>query len=251
MLTIRIIPCLDVDEGRVVKGVRFEDLKSAGDPVRLARQYNDQGADELVFLDIGASPRSRRTMIEVVEKVSREVFIPLTVGGGIRSVTDMRDALNAGADKVAVCTACLEDPDLLVQGSRVFGRQCLVLSIDAKRNGDRWFAYTHGGRRDTGRDAVEWAKTGAALGAGEILLNSIDQDGTRQGYDLDLTSRVASEVAVPVIASGGAGTMEQIRDAVVKGRADAVLLASLLHFQERTIAQIKGYLARGGVNVRW
>jgi cyclase len=251
MLTIRVIPCLDVDEGMVVKGIKFNDLKAAGDPAKLARIYNDQGADELVFLDIGASPRRRKTMVEVVEKVSREVFIPFTVGGGIRSVADMRDVLNAGADKVALCTAVLENPDLLVQGGQVFGRQCLVLSIDAKKDGEKWFAYSHGGRRNTGRDAIEWAKAGAALGAGEILLNSIDQDGTRQGYDLDLTRRIAAEVAVPVIASGGAGTLEQIRDAVTLGRADAVLLASLLHFNEQTVAQIKEYLARKGVNVRW
>jgi cyclase len=251
MLTIRVIPCLDVDEGMVVKGVKFNDLQAAGDPVKLARVYNDQGADELVFLDIGASPGRRKTMIDVVEKVSRQVFIPFTVGGGIRSVPDMRDVLNAGADKVALCTAALENPDLLAQGSRAFGRQCLVLSIDAKKEGAKWIAYSHGGRRNTGRDAIEWAKTGAALGAGEILLNSIDQDGTREGYDLELTHRIATEVAVPVIASGGAGTLEQIRDAVTLGKADAVLLASLLHFKRHTIAQIKEYLAQKGVNVRW
>lgn len=251
MLTIRVIPCLDVDEGRVLKGVKFRDLRTAGDPCVLAKIYNDQGADELVFLDIGASPKSRRTMIDVVEDVSRQVFIPLTVGGGVRTVEDMRRVLNAGADKVAVCTAAVKDPDLLARGSRVFGRQCIVLSIDAKKEGEKWFAYSHGGRRNTGRDAIEWAKTGAILGAGEILLNSIDQDGTRQGYDLELTRRIAAEVAVPVIASGGAGTLEQIRDAVTLGRADAVLLASLLHFNEHTIAQIKGYLAKKGVKVRW
>jgi len=251
MITVRIIPCLDVDEGRVVKGVKFKNFQTAGDPCELAKGYNDQGADELVFLDIGASPKSRKTMLDVVEKVSRQVFIPFTVGGGIRTVDDMRSALNAGADKVAVCTAALQNPDLLVQGSRVFGRQCIVLSIDAKKDGNRWFAYSHGGRRQTGQDAVAWAKKGAALGAGEILLNSIDQDGTRQGYDLELTCRVAETVAVPVIASGGAGTLNQIRDAVVLGKADAVLLASLLHFNSHTIAKIKEYLEKKGVRVRW
>lgn len=251
MLTVRVIPCLDVDEGRVLKGVKFTDLQPAGDPVALARAYNDQGADELVFLDIGASPGSRKTMIDVVERVSRQVFIPFTVGGGIRTVDDMRQALNAGADKVAVCTAALENPDLLIEGSRIFGRQCLVLSIDAKKEGDRWSAYSHGGRRNTGRDAVEWAVQGVRLGGGEILLNSIDQDGTRQGYDLELTRRVSEQVKVPVIASGGAGTLDQIRDAVTLGKADAVLVASLLHFNVNTVRDIKEYLQREGVNVRW
>jgi cyclase len=250
MLTIRVIPCLDVDEGRVVKGVQFKNLRTAGDPCLLAKAYNDQGADELVFLDIGASPKIRKTMIDVVENVSRQVFIPFTVGGGIRSVDDMRNVLNAGADKVAVGTAALENPALLSQGSRIFGRQCIVLSIDAKKEGDRWYAYSHGGRRNTGQDAIEWAKKGANLGAGEILLNSIDQDGTRQGYDLKLTRQVAETVAVPVIASGGAGTLDQIRAAVIEGKAEAVLLASLLHYNKNTIADIKKYLARKGVSVR-
>jgi len=251
MLTIRVIPCLDVDEGRVLKGVKFKDLQPAGDPCELARAYNDQGADELVFLDIGAAPKSRKIMIDVVEDVSRQVFIPFTVGGGIRTVDDMRRVLNAGADKVAVCTAALENPDLLTQGSRIFGRQCIVLSIDAKKEENGWFAYTHGGRRNSGQDAIDWAKKGAVLGAGEILLNSIDQDGTRLGYDLELTRRVAEAVAVPVIASGGAGTLDQIRDAVQLGKADAVLLASLLHFNANTVADIKKYLEQKGVNVRW
>ena len=251
MLTVRVIPCLDVDEGQVVKGVKFTDLQPAGDPVALARAYNDQGADELVFLDIGASPGNRKTMIDVVERVSRQVFIPLTVGGGIRTVEDMRQVLNAGADKVAVCTAALDDPGLLTKGSRVFGRQCLVLSIDAKKEGDHWLAYSHGGRRNTGRDAIEWAVQGVNLGCGEILLNSIDQDGTRQGYDLELTRRISSRVKAPVIASGGAGTLAQIRDAVTQGLADAVLLASLLHFDMHTVREIKGYLEREGVSVRW
>jgi cyclase len=251
MLTVRVIPCLDVDDGRVVKGVKFTDLLPAGDPVARARSYYQQGADELVFLDIGASPGRRRTMIDVVEKVSRQVFIPLTVGGGIRTVEDMRLVLAAGADKVAVCTAGLEDPGLLREGARIFGRQCLVLSLDAKREGDRWLAYSYGGRRNTGRDAVEWAACAAELGCGEILLNSIDQDGTRQGYDLELLRRVGGRVKVPVIASGGAGSLAQVRDAVTLGRADAVLVASLLHYGVNTVRDIKTYLEREGVAVRW
>lgn len=251
MLTVRVIPCLDVDEGRVVKGVKFTDLLPAGDPVERAREYYEQGADELVFLDIGASPGSRRTMIDVVEKVSRQVFIPLTVGGGIRTVEDMRLVLAAGADKVAVCTAALEDPGLLREGARIFGRQCLVLSLDAKSEGDRWLAYSYGGRRNTGRDAVEWAAGAAELGCGEILLNSIDKDGTRQGYDLELLRRVGGRVKVPVIASGGAGSLAQVRDAVTLGRADAVLVASLLHYGVNTVREIKTYLEREGVAVRW
>lgn len=250
MLATRIIPCLDVDEGRVVKGVQFQDLVDAGDPVALARHYNDQHADELVFLDIGASHKSQQTMLDVVERVSREVFIPLTVGGGIRTVADMHNALHAGADKVAMCTSAIQRPELLTEGARRFGAQCMVLSIDAKRHGDTWYAYTHGGRRKTDVDAIEWARRGMELGAGEILLNSIDMDGTRAGYDLELTRRVGEAVTIPVIASGGAGTLDQIADAATKGRADAVLLASLLHYGEYTIDDIKRHLAQKGVTVR-
>ena len=251
MTTVRIIPCLDVDEGRVVKGIKFSELRDAGDPVALARRYQEQNADELVFLDIGASHLSRETMLSIVEQVSQQVFIPLTVGGGIRSVEDMRRALQAGADKVAVCSAALRDPQLLAEGAAKFGAQCIVLSIDAKRTENGWHAYTHGGRRDSGRDVLAWAREAEALGAGEILLNSIDMDGTQAGYDLELTRRVAEAVNIPVIASGGAGTLPQIRDAVAQGKADAVLLASLLHYGEFTVNDIKSYLADNQVEVRW
>ncbi len=251
MLATRIIPCLDVDEGRVVKGIKFKSIRDAGDPVELARFYNEQRADELIFLDIGASYKSRKTMIEVVRQVSAEVFIPLTVGGGIRSVEDMRNILMAGADKIAMCTSAIKNPNLLSEGAEIFGAQCIVLSIDAKREGDSWHAYTHGGRHDSGLDAIEWAHKAETLGAGEILLNSIDMDGMRQGYDLELNARVSETVRIPVIASGGAGNVQQMAEAVQLGKADAVLLASLLHFGEYTISQIKQELQEQGVVVRW
>jgi len=251
MLATRIIPCLDVDEGKVVKGIKFKEIKEAGDPVELAREYNRQGADELVFLDIGASYMSREIMADVVKAVSREVFIPLTVGGGIRSVEDMRNILISGADKVAMCTSAIKNPGLLSEGAKAFGSQCIVLSIDAKKDGDSWFAFTHGGRTNSGLNALDWAKKGEELGAGEILLNSIDMDGTKSGYDIELTRRVSESVSIPVIASGGAGTLQQVFEAVSKGKADAVLLASLLHFGEYTITDIKNYLQDTGVNVRW
>lgn len=250
MLATRIIPCLDVEDGRVVKGIKFKNIRDAGDPVELAAIYNQQGADELTFLDIGASYRSREIMIEVVEKVSSQVFIPLTVGGGIQEVADMRRILNAGADKVAICTAAIKNPSLLSEGAEKFGSQCIVLSIDAKREGDSWCAFVNGGRVNSGIDALEWAKNGEQLGAGEILLNSIDMDGTRQGYDLELTRKVSELVNIPVIASGGAGTMEQMYDAIVPGKADAVLLASLLHYGEYTVQDIKKFLKNKGVMVR-
>jgi cyclase len=250
MLATRVIPCLDVLDGRVVKGVRFKGVRDAGDPVELAKLYNDQGADELTFLDIGASYRGREIMAEVVERVSREVFIPLTVGGGIRSVEDMRGILNAGADKVSVCTAAIRDPALLSAGAEVFGSQCIVLSADVKRVGEGWHAYVNGGRDDTGLDGLEWIEQAVSLGAGEVLLNSIDMDGTKAGYDLELTRRVSELVRVPVIASGGAGTLQQVADAVIEGQADAVLLASLLHYGEYTIPEIKAYLREQGVRVR-
>ncbi|MEE4311927.1 MAG: imidazole glycerol phosphate synthase subunit HisF [candidate division KSB1 bacterium] len=250
MLAKRIIPCLDVEKGRVVKGIKFKDLIDAGNPVELARMYNQQGADELTFLDIGASYQSREIMVDVVEQVSSQVFIPLTVGGGIREVADMRRILKAGADKVAVCTAALKNPNLLSEGAEIFGSQCIVLSIDAKRDGDSWSAYKNGGRDNTGIDAIEWAVRGEKLGAGEILLNSIDMDGTKQGYDLELNRIVSESVNIPVIASGGAGTLEQMYEAVELGKADAVLLASLLHFGEFTVADIKNYLREKGVVVR-
>ncbi len=250
MLAKRIIPCLDVDNGRVVKGIKFKNIKDAGDPVEMAREYNDQGADELTFLDIGASYKSREIMIDVVEHVSSEVFIPFTVGGGIREVADMRKILKAGADKVAICTAAIKNPDLITEGARIYGSQCIVLSIDAKRDGGFWYAFTHGGRNNTGIDVLEWAREGESRGAGEILLNSIDMDGMKQGYDLELTRKVSESVNIPVIASGGAGTLKQMLDAISIGKGDAVLLASLLHYGEFTISEIKHYLKEKGVCIR-
>jgi cyclase len=257
MLAKRIIPCLDVDDGRVVKGVKFKGIEDAGDPVLLARRYNDEGADELTFLDIGASFKSRATLLEVVRSVAAEVFIPLCVGGGIRSVEDMREAMNAGADKVSVCTSALERPELLYEMARACGSQCVVLSIDAARWGyDRegalvWHAFSHGGRRDTGIDAVLWAKRAVELGVGEILLNSIDADGTGGGYDIELTGAILDAVPVPVIASGGAGNLDQIANVLVDPGADAALVASLLHFEKTTIREIKKYAENKGVCVRW
>jgi cyclase len=252
-LAKRIIPCLDVDDGRVVKGVKFAGLADAGDPVELARRYNEAGADELVFLDIGASYKSRATLLDVVRRVAREVFIPLCVGGGVRALEDMRLAMGAGADKVSVCTAALLRPGLLREMADAYGRQCVVLSLDARRvdggaGGRRWNAFSHGGRRDTGVDALEWAAEAAELGAGEILVNSIDSDGTAAGYDLELTAAVLDAVPVPVIASGGAGSLAQIAEAA--SIADAALVASLLHFGKTTIPEIKNFLRGAGVEVR-
>lgn len=246
---VRVIPCLDIDDGRVVKGVAFRDLRDAGDPVELARRYYEQGADELTFLDVGASHRQRDILVRVVQAVSRQVFIPLTVGGGLRSLDDMRRVLRAGADKVSLGTAALADPDLLAAGSARFGRQCMVLSIDARREGEAWRVYSHGGRRPTTWDAVAWARHGEACGAGEILLNSIDRDGGGAGYDLELLRRVSAAVTIPVIASGGAGSPAQAGDAVRSG-ADAVLLASRLHDGTYTVNDFKQYLSTQGVNVR-
>ncbi len=250
MLATRIIPCLDVDFGRVVKGIKFKELDNVGDPVKMAKEYNAQGADELTFLDIGASYKSREILIGVVEKVSEEVFIPLTVGGGLRSTEDMRKALTSGADKVAICTSAIEKPSLITEGAIIFGSQCIVLSIDAKRHNGSWYAYTHGGRNNSGIYAIEWAKEGEKLGAGEILLNSIDKDGTKEGYDLELTAEISESVNIPVIASGGAGNPQQMVDAVKVGKADAVLLASLLHYGEYTIKDIKEYLKGKEISVR-
>ncbi len=251
MLATRIIPCLDVDKGHVVKGIKFKKIRNAGDPVELAKFYNDQNADEIIFLDIGASHESRETMLDVVKQVSRQVFIPLTVGGGIRTIEDMKRALHCGADKVAICTAAIKNPELISEGAAIFGSQCIVLSIDAKRQGDGWYAYTHGGRQNSELDVIKWARRGEKLGAGEILLNSIDMDGTKSGYDLELTRKVSLSVRIPVIASGGAGTLSHILEAVVAGKADAVLLASLLHYGEYTIYKIKKYLQENEVIVRW
>ena len=255
MLSKRLIPCLDVKDGRVVKGVRFADLRDAGDPVEAALAYDAQGADELVFLDIAASHEGRATMLDVVRRTAEGIYMPLTVGGGIGSLENIRLLLRAGADKVSLNTAALARPELIEEAARAFGSQCIVVAIDAKREAGageeaRWGAYTHGGRRPAGRDAVEWARTVERLGAGEILLTSMDRDGTGTGYDLALTRTVSEAVSVPVIASGGVGRLEHLREGVVEGRADAVLVASLFHFGQHTILEAKRYLHEHGVPVR-
>ena len=251
-LAKRIIPCLDVKDGRVVTGVHFRDLIDAGDPVAAARSYDEQGADELVFLDISASSDGRGTMLDVVRRTAAEVFIPLTVGGGIRSVEDIRNLLLAGADKTSLNTAAVLNPELLREGAERFGRQCIVLAVDAKKvpGEDRYEVYTHGGTRPTGIDALEWAERGVELGAGEILLTSMDADGTRNGYDCELTRRVSSAVNVPVIASGGAGELRHLAEVLKYGRADAVLAAGIFHFGKFTIREAKEYLAHQGLPVR-
>jgi imidazole glycerol-phosphate synthase subunit HisF len=252
MLTKRIIPCLDVTDGRVVKGTKFLQLRDAGDPVECAIEYNRQGADELVFLDITASSDNRRTMIDVVRRTAEQCFMPLTVGGGIRTVSDVREMLLAGADKVSMNTAAIKEPELISRSADAFGVQCIVVAIDAKRTGaDQWTVFTHGGRNPTDLDAVEWALEVERLGGGEILLTSMDADGTKEGYDLELTSAVSSAVGIPVIASGGAGTLEHLLDGLTHGKADAVLAASIFHFAEYTVAQAKQYLAENGVPVRF
>lgn len=252
MYAKRIIPCLDVNAGRVVKGVNFVDLVDAGDPVECAKIYDKAGADELVFLDITASSDGRETVTEMVQAVAKQVFIPFTVGGGIRSVEDFRKILNAGADKVAVNSAAIKDPHLIRQAAEKFGSQCVVCAIDAKRreNGQGWDVYLNGGRVNTGLDAVAWAKQAEELGAGEILLTSMDCDGTKAGYDLELTRTVSEQANIPVIASGGAGTMEHFLDAFRQGKADAVLAASLFHFKEIEIKDLKEYLKQHGESVR-
>jgi cyclase len=250
MIATRIIPCLDVDFGQVVKGIAFKNMRHVGDPVAMAREYYRQGADELAFLDIGATFRSREILIDIVERVSRGIFIPLTVGGGLRTVEDIRRILQAGADKVSLGSASLAEPELLTAAAARFGSQCIVLSIDAKRTGESWRVYSHGGRCETTWDAIEWACCGERLGVGEILLNSIDRDGTGQGYDLELLRNVSSAVTIPVITSGGAGSLEQLPAAVFQGRASAILLASLLHDGILTISEIKNYLQKQGVICR-
>ncbi|GAB6066699.1 imidazole glycerol phosphate synthase subunit HisF [Methylothermus subterraneus] len=249
-LAKRIIPCLDVDRGRVVKGVRFVDIRDAGDPVAIARRYDEEGADELAFLDITASHEGRATMVQVVEQVAGCVFIPLTVGGGIRSLDDIRRLLNAGADKVAINTAAVAEPEFVRQAARRFGSQCIVVAIDAKRVGQGWEVFTHGGRKPTGIDAVEWAAKMEALGAGEILLTSMDRDGTREGFDLALTRAVSARVTIPVIASGGVGSLSHLAEGILEGWADAVLAASIFHFGEYSIRQAKEYLLGCGIEVR-
>jgi len=252
-LAKRIIPCLDVDNGRVVKGVQFVDIRDAGDPVEVAKRYDEQGADEITFLDITASSDDRETMVHVVEEVAGQVFIPLTVGGGIRTVDDIRRMLNAGADKVGINTAAVHNPEFVREAAERFGSQCIVVAIDAKQVGDdppRWEIFTHGGRKPTGIDAVEWAKKMTGYGAGEILLTSMDRDGTRNGFDLALTRAVVDAVSVPVIASGGVGELAHLAEGVTEGGADAVLAASIFHFGEHTIEEAKRAMAARGVEVR-
>lgn len=251
MLTKRIIPCLDVKKGRVVKGVRFVSLRDAGDPVDCAIAYDREKADELVFLDITASHENRPIMLEIVRKVAESIYIPFTVGGGVRTLEDIRNLLKAGCDKIAMNTSALADFDLIKQGSARFGSQCIVVAIDAKQMGpDKWKVFTHGGRRQTEWDAMEWACQAEALGAGEILLTSMDRDGTKDGYDLELTRRVSESVHIPVIASGGAGTLEHLFEALSSGRADAVLAASIFHYGKYSISQAKTFLRSRGISVR-
>jgi imidazole glycerol-phosphate synthase subunit HisF len=255
MLAKRVIPCLDVKEGRVVKGVRFENLRDAGDPVEIAKQYDAEGADELVFLDITASYEKRGILLDVVRRTAEAVFMPLTVGGGIRNTEDIRSLLKSGADKVSLNTRAVENPQLLQDGAEKFGAQCIVLAIDAKRKDPKnpfkgWEVYTHGGRTATGKDAVEWAKEGVQLGAGEILLTSMDQDGMKNGYDLELTRAISESVNVPVIASGGVGTLEHLADGITQGKADAVLAASIFHYREYSVKQAKEYLKTKNIPVR-
>ncbi len=252
MLQKRIIPCLDVDKGRVVKGTNFVDIRDAGDPVELAAFYDAEGADELTFLDITASHEARDTIVDVAARTAEKVFIPFTVGGGIRTTDDFRKILKTGADKIGVNTAAVERPELIHEGAEMFGAQCVVLAIDAKKkpDGKSWEVYTHGGRKAVGLDAVDWARRGEELGAGEILLTSMDGDGTLAGYDIELTRAVAEAVGIPVIASGGAGTLEHIYDALTEGKAEAALVASIVHFKTFTIRQIKEYLNERGVPVR-
>ncbi|MDG0972138.1 MAG: imidazole glycerol phosphate synthase subunit HisF, partial [Porticoccaceae bacterium] len=245
---------LDVDKGRVVKGVQFVDIRDAGDPVEVARRYNEQGADEITFLDITASHEARDTTLHTVERMAGEVFIPLTVGGGVREMQDIRNLLNAGADKVAINSAAIHNPEFVREAAQRFGSQCIVVAIDAKQveQGDRpvWEIFTHGGRKPTGINAIDWAEQMTAYGAGEILLTSMDRDGTKNGFDLDLTSRISDAVTVPVIASGGVGNLQHLVDGIVEGRADAVLAASIFHFGEHTVPEAKQYMAERGVNVR-
>jgi cyclase len=251
MLAKRIIPCLDVNAGRVVKGVNFVELRDAGDPVEIARRYDEQGADEITFLDITASSDDRDIILHIVEACAEQVFIPLTVGGGVRKVEDVRRLLNAGADKVSMNTAAVNDPRLVAEASAKVGSQCIVVAIDAKQTAPgKWEVFTHGGRKNAGLDAVEWAKTVTELGAGEILLTSMDRDGTRNGFDLELTRRVAEAVDVPVIASGGVGNLQHLADGVQQGKADAVLAASIFHYGEYTVRQAKEYMKSRGIEVR-
>lgn len=250
MLTKRIIPCLDVKNGKVVKGINFKGLKEVGNPPAMAVEYEKQGADEITFLDITASLETRQTMLDIVSETAKNLFVPLTVGGGIRSLNDMRDALNAGADKVSVNSAAVKDPSIISECAESFGRQCVVIAVDAKRVGDHWEVFTHGGTKSAGIDAIEWAKRAEDLGAGEILLTSMDTDGVKNGYDLDLTAAVADEVSIPVIASGGCGSVEHIYDVFSQTGASAALAASIFHYNEYTVGEVKQYLRDRGVKVR-
>ena len=250
-LAKRIIPCLDVDNGRVVKGVKFENIRDAGDPVEIARRYDEQGADEITFLDITATHQGRDTTLHTVERMASQVFIPLTVGGGVRTVQDIRNLLNAGADKVSINSAAVFTPEFVGEAADRFGSQCIVVAIDAKQVAPgRWEIFTHGGRKPTGLDAVEWAKKMEGLGAGEILLTSMDQDGVKRGYDLGVTRAVSEAVRIPVIASGGVGNLQHLADGILEGKADAVLAASIFHFGEYTVPEAKAYLAARGIVVR-
>lgn len=251
MITKRIIPCLDVDKGRVVKGIKFVDIKDAGDPVELAAFYDKEGADEIVFLDITASHERRKTVVDLASKTAEKVFIPFTIGGGISRIEHIREILQKGADKISISTSAFRDPSLIRRASKIFGSQCIVVAVDAKyKNKDFWEVYLNGGRTPTGMNAVDWAKKAEELGAGEILLTSMDKDGTKDGYDIDLTSAVTSVVNIPVIASGGAGKLEHLRDVIKYANADAVLVASIFHYRQYTIREAKEYLKSEGINVR-
>ena len=250
MLAKRIIPCLDVKDGRVVKGTQFVDLKDAGDPVENAKLYDEQGADEIAFLDITASHEKRDILIDIVRRTAEEIFIPLTVGGGVRNLEDIRKLLKAGADKVSINTAAVKDPHFVERASKRFGSQCIVIAIDAKRKGEGWEVFTYGGRIPAGIDSHQWARRMEELGAGEILLTSMDRDGTKDGYDIALTRSISEQVSIPVIASGGVGTLEHLYEGLVLGKADAVLAASIFHYREYTISQVKSYLKERGVTVR-
>ena len=253
-LSKRLIPCLDVDKGRVVKGVNFVDIRDAGDPVEIARRYNEEGADEITFLDITASHEERDTTLHTVERMASEVFIPLTVGGGVRQISDIRNLLNAGADKVAINSAAILNPDFVQEAADRFGSQCIVVAIDAKQvawgKKCKWEIFSHGGRKATGLDAIDWAKKMARFGAGEILLTSMDRDGTKNGFDLDLTALISGSVPVPVIASGGVGTLQHLADGITKGKADAVLAASIFHFGQFSLSEAKKFMLGQGINVR-
>jgi cyclase len=256
MITKRVIPCLDVHDGKVTRGVQFGkaeagELRNVGDPVELALRYNDQGADEMVFFDITASAHGRATMVEVIERAADQCFMPLTVGGGIKTVDDMYTMLRAGADKISINSSALADPELIRHGAEKYGSQCIVVSIDAKKTGpDQWGVFSHGGRKNTGRDAVEWAKMAVELGAGEVVLNSIDADGTKAGFDLVITRRVSEAVGVPVVASGGAGSLEHMAEVLLAGKADAVLAASIFHYGTYTVGDVKAFLAQQNISVR-